>query len=199
MVKKTPKKKKEIIKTDSNKLNGKKALLKSNPFDNIIIQENENPQGEDESESLDLENLVNVSAPRYRPPQDRTAPMLELSSETQLDNLADIPTPDQATENANQPDNTPRYVQGSAALYGNSGNYDSNARNYDDTSGYPKLISAPEFLNKGPSMGFNQPSPFLGGSALRSSNDLASNEYPHLDESKKYDSPSEQKKDRRRY
>lgn len=164
------------------------------------VEEEQEIVNEEESESFDLENLVNTSASKLMQNQTRFSPMLELSQENQLEDLSNIPTANQATENAdNINTNFPRYVQGSAALYGNSTSYDSNAGNYNDVSGYPKMISAPEFLNKGPSLGFssNSSNPSLG---LKSSNDLASNEYPGMiqDESKKYE-PVNNKPNRRRY
>lgn len=170
-----------------------------------LEEEQEIIDRKEESESSDLENLVNVSAVKYPSlSQIKISPTLEISQENQLEtDLADIPLQNPAGENINNPDNmnnSPRYVQGSAALYGNSTSYDSNAGNYDDTSGYPKMISAPEFLNKGPSLGFSTgiSNPSLG---LRPSNNLASNEYPGMieDESKKYEPVSGQKPNKRRY
>ncbi|MFA5258857.1 MAG: hypothetical protein WC979_06055 [Candidatus Pacearchaeota archaeon] len=193
------KKNSKILKKENNRLEIK-TPIKINPFNNRIITPIKEEQDKEETESSELESIVNISTPKYPVQNNRNSPMLELSEETQLEtSLKEVPTANQATENAAEPDNNPGYVQGSSSLY-QPLNYDSNSKNYNDTSGYPKMISAPEFLNKGPNLGFSTSSsnPSLG---LRSSNNLASNEYPGMmqDESKKYEPVSGQKPNKRRY
>jgi len=192
------KKNSKILKKENNKPETK-ALTKVNPFNNKIITPIKEEQ---ETESSELESLVNISTSKYPLVQNIGAsPMLKLSEETQLEtSLKDVPTASQATDNAAQLNTAPSYTQGSSSLYQTSKYTGSNAQNYDDTSSYPKMISAPELLNKGPSLGFsnNSSNPSLG---LRPQNSLASNEYPGMiqDESKNYEPVSGQKPNKRRY
>jgi len=192
------KKNSKILKKENSK-SEIKALTKVNPFNNKIITPIKEEQ---ETESSELETLVNISTPKYPQIQNiGVSPMLKLSEETQLEtSLKDVPTASQATENTTQINTAPSYTQGSSSLYQASKYTGSNAQNYDDTSSYPKMISAPELLNKGPSLGFsnNSSNPSLG---LRPSNALASNEYPGMiqDESKNYEPVSGQKPNKRRY
>ena len=192
------KKNSKILKKENSK-SEIKALTKVNPFNNKIITPIKEEQ---ETESSELESLVNISTPKYPQIQNiGVSPMLKLSEETQLEtSLKDVPTASQATENTTQINTAPSYTQGSSSLYQASKYTGSNAQNYDDTSSYPKMISAPELLNKGPSLGFsnNSSNPSLG---LRPSNALASNEYPGMiqDESKNYEPVSGQKPNKRRY
>lgn len=188
----------KILKKETIKIEVKKVLQKTNPFDNKILKENDIEEKSTKNESLDLENLVNISTPKY-PILNPTkiSPMLEISQESLETNLSNIPTLNQTTENTTEFNNTPKYTQGSSSLYENSGNYNSNSGNYDNTSNYPKMISALN-ANKSPSISLTNSNPSL---SLKSSNTLASNESPQIiqDESKKYEPISGQKPNRRRF
>ncbi len=164
---------------------------KSEEDENEESSEDEEDEENDEESSEDenLENIVNTSAnyPSRTSKEQAIAPNLEISNQSQR----------LESELRNVPANTSEENTGQSSQYSLNSSYMSNSYQSSSYSSsvYPESIKPQDTANPFDS----SPAQFRNPGIFKNNTASDSEGYPKETEIRKYDSPSEQKRDKKRY